>query len=139
MYLDRSSDDENKLTTDRLSTWTQEELFLEVLLEGDANLYLLQDKNLTRFFFNTILQDSIQQLVYKRYLIEEDPQKLVRIMREGSWVIKTDNTFRQQLNLIVNCGGQLAKRLNSLRYTREHLTRYFVAYNEQWKMKELNV
>jgi|GEM_PF-1706580 len=131
VYLDRSSDDENKLTTDRLSTWTQEELFLEVLLEGDANLYLLQDKNLTRFFFNTISQDSIQQLVYKRYILEEDPQKLVRIMREGSWVIKTDNTFRQQLNLMVNCGGQLAKRLNSLRYTREHLTRYFEAYNEQ--------
>ncbi len=115
--IDRSSDVESKLSFNRLPEWQKEKLFLKVLMEGEASLFYYEDKNLRRFFFNTSKNDSIQQLVYKRY-------------RPEATVAKTNNTFRQQLMTFVNCVSTSKAKIEKLRYTDSQLKDYFRDYNE---------
>ncbi len=66
--IDRSSEEFNSISSNELPDFKDEQLFLKVLLEGDASLYAYNDHNLKRFFFNT-KNGNIQQLVYKKYEI----------------------------------------------------------------------
>lgn len=115
--IDRSSDIGSKLSSSRLPVWEKEQLFLKVLIEGEANLYYYEDKNLRRFFFNTSKNDSIQQLVYKRY-------------RPEVTVAKSNNTFRQQLKSFVFCNTINQTKLEKLLYKKSNLVTYFKDYNE---------
>lgn len=49
--MDRSSEIADKISSKRNSIFNEELLFLNVLVEGDATLYLYEDHNLKRFFF----------------------------------------------------------------------------------------
>ena len=62
--IDRSSETINKLSNDRNPIFKEEELFLKVLIEGKANLYLFEDGNLRRYFLNKE-KSAIEQLVLK--------------------------------------------------------------------------
>jgi hypothetical protein len=59
----------NNLTIDRAPKFSEEILFLKLLVNGYAKLYQYDDKDLIRFFYqhNNI---PITQLVYKAYLID---------------------------------------------------------------------
>ena len=63
--LDRSPSNLDLLTEQRDPVFNEETLFLKVLIEGEANLYLYEDTDLRRFFFNVKTSD-IQQLVFKK-------------------------------------------------------------------------
>ena len=135
VLVDRDSDSIDKLTKNRLPEWSKETLFLEVLVEGDANLFFMQDKNLVRYFFNTSNLDSIQQLVYRRYIIDEynrsylcDP---IDVNVENSSYIMPNNTFRQQLHLFVSCENTHMSVIESLLYRRDELINYFQVYNQE--------
>lgn len=65
--IDRSGSNVNKLSQWRNPEWSNETVFLKVLVKGQANLYLYKEDGLTRFFFNTV-GSNIEQLVYKPYL-----------------------------------------------------------------------
>ncbi|MFN3840106.1 MAG: hypothetical protein ACK4RF_05320 [Cyclobacteriaceae bacterium] len=64
--IDRSSLDLNKAGTNRNPEWRYENLFLKILVRGDAKLYEYKDYGLTRYFFQTKVTE-IEQLVYKVY------------------------------------------------------------------------
>lgn len=49
--MDRSSEIADKISSNRNPIFNEELLFLNVLVKGDATLYLYEDHNLKRFFF----------------------------------------------------------------------------------------
>ena len=60
--IDRSNSKLDQLSSDIDPIFKKEELFLKVLIEGNASLYLYDDKGLRRYFYQTPNND-INQLV----------------------------------------------------------------------------
>ncbi len=115
--LDRSSDEVGKLTTDRNPVFTKEELFLKVLVEGEASLYSYTEGNLMRFFFRKG-NGRTEALVYKLYKID------------GNRVAK-NNFYRKQLLDDLGCGPATESDVKNLRYKSNDLVRIFTRYNSQ--------
>ena len=113
--IDRSSDQLGKMSSERNPNFQEELLFLKVLIEGQASLFLYIDGNFTRFFYK--LNDSeINQLVYKRYLVDNK--------------ISNNDYFKQQLFLQLKCEGIQQNDLVHLRYNRQDLEGLFIKYHE---------
>lgn len=116
VQLDRSSNQISKLSTFKQPQFSDEILFLKVLIEGTASLYFYEDRNLTRFFYQTE-ETPIQQLVYKKYSVSPSS-------------IGINATFRSQLRTSVNCEDTDFKAIENLEYDARSLIRHFIDYNE---------
>lgn len=117
--MDRSTTNINNLSSHRNPDFNEELLFLKVLVHGKANLYQFADEDLERFFYN--LEDSgIVQLIHKVY----------NSVRSGTKYIRHNNSFKQQLLNNLTCPSFKAARVESLRYSKRDLVKYFVEYNE---------
>lgn len=113
--IDKSSEQIDKMSSERNPNFQEELLFLKVLIEGKASLFLYIDGNLTRFFYK--LNDSeIQQLVYKRYLIDDK--------------ILENNSFKQELFLKLKCEEIVLNDIKNLRYSNRDLEKLFIKYNK---------
>ncbi len=113
--IDRSSDQIDKMNSERNPNFREELLFLKVLIEGQASLFLYIDGNLTRLFYK--LNDSeIHQLVYKRYLINDK--------------ISENSYFKQQLFLQLKCEEIGLNDIERIRYSKRDLEKLFIKYNE---------
>lgn len=113
--IDRSSDQIDHMSSERNPNFQEELLFLKVLIEGQASLFLYIDGNLTRFFYKK--NDSeINQLVYKRYLV--------------NYKISKNEYFKQQLFLQLKCEGIGLNDIEPLRYSKKDLEKLFIKYHE---------
>lgn len=113
--IDRSSDHIDNMSSERNPIFQEELLFLKVLIQGQASLFLYIDGKLTRFFYK--LHDSeIQQLVYKRFLIANK--------------ILQNNSFKQELFLKLKCEEIVLNDIKNLRYSNRDLEKLFIKYNE---------
>ncbi len=112
--IDRSGDNVNELTPGRNPIFHEEQLFLKVLIEGKASLFLYESKNLTRFFYQT--NDSgISQLIYKRYTINGD--------------IRENNYYKQQIFNDLKYENSTLNDVKNINYNRKDLERFFLKYN----------
>lgn len=117
--IDRSSTLATALIGNEHPDWSQEQLFLKVIVEGKANLYAYDGKTGKKFFYSVIDKDSaINQLVYKRFFI-------------GSSVAE-NNSFKNQLLTDLNCPNVKLEDVEDLTYTTEDLGQYFESYNKWW-------
>ena len=114
--VDRSSDQPKQLSTSPLPEYVKETVFLELLVEGPAELYAYTEGNLRRFYFR-MEGDDVQPLVSRAY-------------RVGSIGIQRDDSFRGTLRRALSCGPPQDARLAALRYERAPLVRFFTAYND---------
>jgi hypothetical protein len=114
--IDRSRDDINNLDYEANPTFQKEQLFLKALIEGQANLYSFEDKQLRRYFYN-VNNSEITQLVYKNYKISES--------RLGE-----NNRFRQQLFIDLKCQSISKDDFETLKHNKKELIRIFKKYNE---------
>lgn len=113
--IDRSSEQIDHMSSDRNPNFQEELLFLKVLIEGQASLFLYIDGNLTRFFYKK--NDSeINQLVYKRYLV--------------NYKISKNEYFKQQLFSELKCEGIGLNEIETLRYSKKDLEKLFIKYHE---------
>ncbi|QGY48228.1 outer membrane beta-barrel protein [Maribellus comscasis] len=114
--IDRSSDNINSMSSERNPVFHEERLFLKVLVEGEASLFLYEDKNLTRFFFKN--KDSeIEQLVFKRYRLNN------KIVQNEYYKQQLLNNFESQ-NLSSN-------DVRYIKYNRKDLEQFFIKANNQ--------
>ena len=105
--IDRSSEITNKLSRNKEPNFKKEVLFLKVLIEGNANLYVYENRNLTRYFYST--KDSgIEQLIYKSYVNEYNK-------------ISKNNSFRNQLWNSLKCSNSDINVVKNLNYQRSDL------------------
>jgi hypothetical protein len=121
VLIDRSPDSMKNMSTEKDPIFTEEQLFLKVLIEGKANLYYYESANLRRFFFKT--QDSeIEQLVYKRY-------------RTANSENAYNNKFRQQLYVSLKCDKISVQKIENLGYRKSDLVSVFELFNQCEKVE----
>lgn len=113
--IDESSDEFSKINHERNPIFKEKRLFLKVLIEGKASLFLYRQGNLTRFFHRKD-DAEITQLVYKRYWVGTN--------------VAYNNSFRQQLASALTCQSMEPDEAGKLKYAARDLERYFVRYNE---------
>lgn len=113
--IDKSGDDLNNMSSERNPVFQEDSLFLKVLIDGKTSLFFYEEGNLTRFFYKT--NDSeIQQLVYKRYLLNNK--------------IAQNNQFKQQIFIDLKCQSITEKNVENIDYNKKDLTKLFARYNE---------
>lgn len=113
--IDRSSDQIVLMSSHRNPDFKEELLFLKVLIEGEASLYIYNDGNLIRFFYK-IDDSEINQLVYKKY--------------QDNYKIAENIYFKQQLFLQLKCSAIEKNDIERLRYKKNDLEKIFIKYNE---------
>lgn len=114
--IDRSSGDMSKMDYFGNAVFHQEELFLKVLLEGEATLYQYNDGDLNLFFFQTPSQ-GIRQLVYKKYIVDQN-------------TIASNVEFRTQLSEQLKCAPERPGDKDLVNYYKSELLKYFSAYHQ---------
>jgi len=124
LKIDRSTSNVGELTESRMPTFKEETLFLKTLIEGDANLYYYEDRNLRRFFFSQ--EDSeIEQLVFKNF-------------RKDQGVIGENNHYKQQLLNTLKCSPKFENDIRAAKYTKEYLIKIFEKHNTCSNSEEVN-
>ncbi len=113
--IDRSSGDISKMDYFGNAVFHTEQLFLKVLIEGEASLYMYEDGDLRLFFFQAPRQD-IRQLIYKKYIV--DPN-----------TIASNVEFREQLGIHLKCDRERADLSKNLNYYKSELIKYFITYH----------
>jgi hypothetical protein len=122
--IDRSSETINSLSNNKNPKFQEEELFLKVLMEGDADLFEYTEGNLKRYFFK---KDDLgpEQLIYKSYVISQGK-------------IGKNERYKQQLWTALKCPAITMKKVEGLDYNKRELLNFFVDYNECSNKEYLN-
>lgn len=116
--IDRSVNPKTSITTEKDPLWKQEKLFLKLLVEGKANLYVYGDDNLVKFFYSMNGGNTIDQLVYKEYKVD---MNLVK-----------NTSFRQQIWKDLQFKDSFKDEVQNMPYTAEALGKYFTAYDSSF-------
>lgn len=111
--IDLSSKALNNLSADKDPIFEESTVFLRVLHEGDASLYLYQDREL--YFFN-VDSSEVTPLIHKKYITEN------RVM--------TNNTFKSQLWTSLKCKDITINDIEKTNYKAADLIRLFKKYND---------
>lgn len=114
--IDRSSNSTNNLEKDNNPVFNEENLFLNVLVEGKSNLYIYEDGNLKRYFYN---QENaiIVPLVYKKYLTSDNK-------------LGENNQYKQELWNNLKCSSIEMNDIEGLNYKKNSLIGLFTEYNK---------
>lgn len=118
--MDRSSDDLGKLSETGQPVWEENNLFLRLLVQGEATLYSFREGNLIRYFYET-KSTPLEQLLYLRYILTKDGK--------STGDLKENNYYKQQLNNNVRSANTTDSDIENLKYKKSDLTRYFLKYN----------
>ena len=113
--IDRSSENTNKLSIVRDPIFEEEQLFLKVLVEGKANLFLYEEGNIKRYFYNEE-NSNIEQLVFKSYMTSNN--------YKGE-----NNQFKQQIWNNLKCSTIEMNKIENLEYKKNSLINIFTEYN----------
>jgi hypothetical protein len=116
--IDRSSMDVSDLSTSREPIWSQEQLYLKVLIEGFASLYYYEDGNFWRFFYS-VNNSPVQQLIFKEYLISTSDNNYA-----------TNREYYQQLWSNIRGKNTSLDDIKLVDYNMSDLKRYFKKYND---------
>ncbi len=114
--IDRSSEDLNKLSNYKKPIFKKEKLFLKVLVEGKSNLYQYVEGNLKRYFYNKD-NSNVEQLIFKSYRVADGK-------------VGKNNRFKQQLWNDLKCPSFKMGKIESLKYKKNELVKFFVEYNK---------
>jgi hypothetical protein len=117
--IDVSSDDEKNPSSISDPEWSEQKLFLEVLIEGEATLYSYKELALERFFYK-VKDGPIRQLVNKLFRKPEDELSVVR----------KNELFRQQLLTDVKSDNVSVTAISRIVYEKKELLSYFISYNK---------
>lgn len=114
--IDRSSEDISKMGTDKNPIFKKEQLFLKVLLEGKADLFLYEDGNLKRFFYN-IDNSEVKQLIFKEYLTPKNS-------------IGKNVEYKKQLWNDLKCQNITVNDVETIDYKKNDFVNFFIKYNK---------
>ena len=124
--IDRSNIQENGLAGKPELLWSQEKLFLRVLVEGTAKLYSY-DNSSGRKFFYSVSDTAIDQLIYKKFNINFASTNTIG---QGLSPMAEISTYKNQLLMDLKCPKGKLESVDNLTYTTEDIERYFRSYNK---------
>src|SRR5690625_722287 len=103
VMIDRSPDDPvRKLSESGQPNLKEEELFLNVLVEGEASLYMYVDQRLKRYFYNKD-GSAVEPLIFKRFIRADNK-------------VGTNSQYKQQLYNELKCPNFSIGRIDKLEY-----------------------
>jgi hypothetical protein len=111
--IDNSSTQVNYLSTTKNPEYTEEVVFLKLLIEGNIKLYEYSSSN-SKLFFYQIKDGDIVPLVYKKYYIDNSK-------------IAENNEYKNQLKEISTCGD--ISETGNINYKLKDLTTFFTKIN----------
>lgn len=114
--LDTSSIRLDQLSSLRQPQFKEVTIFLKTLIEGKANLYLYEDGNSKKYFYNYDLQ-NVEQLIHKQFI---RPQNKIGV----------NNLYKQQLYTSLQCDGILMESIHQMDYEKKDLIEFFKRYND---------
>jgi len=114
--IDQSRDRTNKLSKQRQPEFQQRLVFLKLLVDGPAKLYLFENADSKRYYFQ-LNQAKPEALIYKRYFTK-------------SGKIGTNNRYKQQLKNNLICEDLTDKVVSKVDYKGSSLVKLFVRYNQ---------
>ena len=127
VMMDRSRSDVNHLSEDKNPVFNEEQIFLKVLIEGQASLFSYTDGTLRRYFYG--MNDSaIEQLVYKEYLNKSNLR--TNKGSNQSLLLGKNNQYKQQLWNNLKCSTITIKTVERLEYKKNSLVSFFSLFNE---------
>lgn len=131
VLIDRSGDITSKLRQGYSPVWTQDTLFLKVLVEGHASLYYYSQGSVKKFFYS-IDDSAIKQLVYKRFLLPDvtsltDQADQDVYMGRNKPNIGINRDYIKQLWLEIRCPENMP--VKNVEYDASDLGNYFSEYN----------
>jgi hypothetical protein len=106
----------NSLSRRRAPEFKKETLLLQVLIEGEANLYMFRRESILRFFFQMKDSSQVEQLVYKKFFVNEAQ-------------LGVNETFKMQLINNLKCPTLARAELERLNYVEDDLLRCFKKFN----------
>jgi len=113
------------MNSKRNPSFKKETLFLKMMVEGDADLFLYEEVGLIRFFYR--LDNGIpEQLVYKRYKVPNEQGDV----SSGNNKIATNNYYQQQMTVNMQCGREMTSLYSKARYVKSDLGKAFNKFNE---------
>lgn len=104
-------------------SFEKKQLFLKLIIEGDANLYSYEDSKQIKYFYN-VADKEVTQLVYKRYMI-------------NSLKIGENNQYKAQLFRDLKCPSISNSMLRKIKYNKQGLTKVFTKYNNECSESKL--
>ncbi len=114
--VDWSTSKGNALSTHYAPEYSTVQLFLRIVLEGEASLYVfIGDNGLEKYFFK-IGDSEVRQLLYKQYV------------HEGA--VRENVTYKEQLLKQMTCSSLDRSRFTALRYNERSLLDIFSDYNK---------
>ena len=118
VQIDRSTNNFDSFDWNREPVWRKETLFLKILTEGQATLYVYKENNFIRFFYS-LKEREPQQLVYKIYNFDNSHRK-------------ENNMFRQQLWMNLPLDESHKTLVERVKYEWNSLVEYFSLFNNQF-------
>lgn len=108
--------------TEKGFQWSEDAIFLNVVVEGDATLYSYSKEYFTKYFLKTKEMQKPEQLMFKKY-------------KAADGNIVDNNGFRQQLYNKVKCPGQTEQDFSDVLYDRKQLIDIIKNYNKSQGVK----
>ena len=109
--IDKRSYLTSSLNLDREPEFHEELLFLRLLVDGEAKLYMYENGNLIRFFYRVNDSDP-EQLIYTKY-------------KSGEGRILENLYYKSQLSAILNCNEITSQDIDRTQYKKKRTGGYF--------------
>lgn len=114
--IDISPSGLKNISADKNPIWQNKQLFLKVLVEGEATLYSYNGSKIDERFFYSCKDSVINQLIFKEYIYDIDRTAF-------------NDTFRLQLKNNVHCSFASDIAIANMFYIKNDLIKYFIDYN----------
>jgi hypothetical protein len=112
VQIDQSRNELNSISREKEPVFSEETLFLKLIIEGAANLYVAGKYQ--RYFFN-VNDSAVKQLIHKNYLVND--------------LIMSNNSYKSQLWEGLKCSCIKVQDIESTKYTEDDLIKLFEKYN----------
>lgn len=115
VQVDRSEIRVSDLSFTRAPEFSEEQIFLKKLVDGEADLYSFKDGNLLLFFYQ-LDSGKVEPLVSKSYRVGNS--------------IAINEMYKQQLLNSIHCPTVSKADILKIEYEQRSLVKHFIAYNE---------
>ena len=122
--IDISSDNIKHLSKQKEPIYDKKQFFLKVLVEGKANLFEYQNKNLKRYFYNK-QNSEVQQLIFKTYKLSKTQ-------------IAKNYKYKHQLFSDLKYDDLTLSEIRNVDYNKKDLVAFFINYNEKYESEVIN-
>ncbi len=123
--VDQSTDSRTQLSISMVPEFEPDTVFLNVLVEGEATLFEMENEVNKRYYFQ-LKGEEITPLEFKKFLISSTE---IRSQKTNT-KIRTNKTYQQQIRNSLNCSNINQDEIEKLEYKKRELVAVFTQFNE---------